>query len=108
MAKQVYDHKWRKLSETIRHMTPYCEDCRDEGVITTAEDMRLDVDHIIPIEVDPSLKYETSNLRVRCIRHHSMKTVRENSHCLDSNLRKPKQWWMSDEWDSDEEQEAPV
>ncbi|WP_345192019.1 hypothetical protein, partial [Gluconacetobacter tumulicola] len=38
MAKQVYDAKWRKLSETIRHMTPYCEDCRAEGVITTAED----------------------------------------------------------------------
>lgn len=26
MTKQVYDAKWRKLSETIRHMTPYCEE----------------------------------------------------------------------------------
>ncbi|WP_062105876.1 HNH endonuclease [Gluconobacter albidus] len=101
MAKPVYDHRWRKVSEAIRHATPYCEDCMDEGTVTTAEDMRLDVDHIIPIEVDPSKKYDADNLRVRCIRHHSIKTCSENNHWNNRELRKPKQWWLSDEWDSD-------
>jgi 5-methylcytosine-specific restriction endonuclease McrA len=61
-----YDYKWRKLSKQLRAIHPWCKQC---GVTKD-----LTVDHIIPlVDLDPSLRYEISNLQVLCRKCNSEK-----------------------------------
>jgi len=51
-------HQWRVLSARIRKQQPWCEHCHATE--------HLQVDHIVPVSVDPSREYDVSNLRVLC------------------------------------------
>ena len=61
-SKGSYDHQWRKLSERTRAEKPLCEDCYAQG---NAEPS-VEVHHIVPIEVNPRLRLEPSNLASLC------------------------------------------
>lgn len=61
-----YDYKWRKLSKQLRAIHPWCKQCGATKDLT--------VDHIIPlVDLDPSLRYEISNLQVLCRKCNSEK-----------------------------------
>ena len=61
-SKGSYDYQWRKLSERIRKERPLCEDCFSEDITSAA----TEVHHIVPIEVNPRLRLEPSNLASLC------------------------------------------
>jgi 5-methylcytosine-specific restriction endonuclease McrA len=62
-AERGYDHKWRTLSADIRRTHRACELCGSTH--------RLQVDHIITIEEDPTLRLARENLRVLCQTHNA-------------------------------------
>jgi 5-methylcytosine-specific restriction enzyme A len=69
-----YDYTWRKLRHAYLSQHPLCEcdRCKSEGLVTPAEV----VDHIVPINDDPSLRLEWSNLRSMSKRCHDAHTAR--------------------------------
>lgn len=73
-AERGYDHRWRKVREFYISHNPLCEDCLDAGIVNAAH---LEVDHVIPIAVRPDLRLSTENLRTRCRRHHTLKTLED-------------------------------
>lgn len=50
--------KWKKLSQKLRRMSPFCELCPATG--------RLTVDHVLPVADYPELAYAVENCRVLC------------------------------------------
>jgi 5-methylcytosine-specific restriction enzyme A len=72
-AQRGYDHAWTLLRQRKVRQDPLCEDCLLEGRTTPA----AEVDHVIPIAKDPSLRLEISNLRSLCKSHHVRKTRRD-------------------------------
>lgn len=66
-----YDHEWRKFSLEYRELNPFCVFCLDEGIYNGKH---IHVDHITPLEVDPSKKYDLTNLRSVCRSHHGQLT----------------------------------
>lgn len=69
-----YDAAWQRLR--IAHLTnsPLCVHCLQEDETVTMAD---DVDHVVPIAVDPSLRLSPDNLQSLCRRHHNIKTASE-------------------------------
>jgi 5-methylcytosine-specific restriction endonuclease McrA len=63
----TYGWKWDQLSRRYRIDNPLCEDCDKNGRIEPSRE----VHHIVPLEVDPSLKYTLSNLVALCRGCHS-------------------------------------
>lgn len=62
-----YGRDWEILrAEYMRHVKRRCEECRRRGYLAIADD----VDHIIPIQDDPDLRLEWSNLQALCRQHH--------------------------------------
>lgn len=57
-GRTATDWRWRKLSQKLRGLSPFCEKC-----LATSD---LTVDHIIPPTERPDLIYEVLNLRVWC------------------------------------------
>ena len=70
----VYDEKWRKFSKNYRNANPFCVECLKLGVHNIHN---IHVDHIIPLEQRPDLKYDTDNLQSLCRSHHGQKTHTE-------------------------------
>lgn len=69
----TYGWRWDCLSRRYRIDNPLCEDCEKNGRVEPSRE----VHHIVPLSVDPSLKYELSNLVALCkgchaIRHRNM------------------------------------
>lgn len=61
-----YDHVWRRLSERYRAQHPLCERCESLGVVRAASE----VHHVIPIDVNPSLRLDPDNLMAVCRECH--------------------------------------
>jgi len=72
-GQRGYDRKWQKLRKYFREISPLCEICLLNGL--TIE--MFDVDHIIPISVDRSLRLKISNLQSLCRPCHNAKTMRD-------------------------------
>lgn len=65
LKEQGFYHKtaWRKIREQALHRDHYlCQECLSHQKITPA----TEVHHIVPLESDPSLGLELSNLRSLC------------------------------------------
>ncbi|WP_448470342.1 HNH endonuclease [Mycolicibacterium sp. XJ870] len=57
-GRTATDWRWRKLSQRLRRLSPFCERCSRTTDLT--------VDHIIPPTERPDLTYTELNLRVWC------------------------------------------
>lgn len=66
-----YDRRWRRLSAIVAAEEPLCRMCLIAGKVTPREH----TDHIIPIEVNPALKYVRENLQSLCRSCHTRKTM---------------------------------
>lgn len=65
---------WIKTRNHKRSINPLCEHCLKEGKVTPMND----VDHVIPVKVDWSLRLTLSNLQSLCRSCHVKKTKEEN------------------------------
>ncbi|WP_203664738.1 HNH endonuclease [Lacticaseibacillus sp. 53-4] len=73
---QFYKSKpWRKLSYSYRLAHPLCERCKANGLYVQADV----VDHIVPIRVDWSRRFDESNLQSLCNACHGVKTKVEDA-----------------------------
>lgn len=70
----TYDEKWRKFSQDYRKKNPFCVECLKLG---NHNIHNIQVDHIIPLEQRPDLKYDVDNLQSLCRSHHGKKTWAE-------------------------------
>lgn len=62
-----YGRDWELLrDEYMASVKSQCEECRRRGYLCMAEE----VDHIIPIQDEPDLRLEWSNLQALCRVHH--------------------------------------
>ncbi len=68
-----YDWAWRKLRLWHLKQHPLCADCEACGRVEPA----VDVDHQVPIAVDPSRRLDPSNLSSLCRRCHNRKTAQQ-------------------------------
>ncbi|MUL78644.1 HNH endonuclease [Mycolicibacterium sp. CBMA 226] len=57
-GRTASDWHWRKLSQKLRRLSPFCEKCLAKTDLT--------VDHLIPISERPDLVHEELNCRVLC------------------------------------------
>ena len=66
---------WKSLRMQVIQEQPLCEVCLAEGRMVSAEE----VDHIVPISVDPDKAFDRANLWGLCKSHHAKKTRLEQS-----------------------------
>lgn len=81
--REVYNSpRWRGLRRKVLRAEPWCRtpDCTN---------LATDVDHIVPIDDDPGLTWEESNLQPLCAKHHGQKTARETWHRKDPEKSSP-------------------
>lgn len=72
-SSERYGHRWAKLSRRFLAEHPLCAHCLLRGRTTAARH----TDHIVPIEDDPSRRYDWDNLQALCPRCHRQKTQRD-------------------------------
>ena len=65
--------RWRKVRKMVLDMNPLCVVCDANGSKVVA----VDVDHIIPLALQPDLAFDTSNLQGLCRSCHNCKTAQE-------------------------------
>ena len=71
---QFYQSKeWREIRSYILSTHPLCTHCLKEDILTPAEE----IDHIIPLHIDPSKRLDLTNLQPLCKKCHSTKTYKE-------------------------------
>jgi 5-methylcytosine-specific restriction endonuclease McrA len=58
------DWRWRKISEKLRRLSPFCE-------VPGCTSKDLTVDHIIPVSERPDLAKDELNCRVLCRSHNA-------------------------------------
>lgn len=71
-AKFYSSALWQKIRNRKMKRDPLCEYCLPDTITTAAE-----VDHIIPIKVDWSLRLVMSNLKSSCHSCHMKKTAED-------------------------------
>lgn len=64
---------WRKLRKIKLNQDPLCEHCKEKGITREA----TDIDHIIPIKVDWSLRLSLDNLQSLCHSCHMKKSFED-------------------------------
>lgn len=64
--------RWKRLRYIKWEQSPWCVDCRAEGVMKPWTDL----DHQVPHRGDYALFWDPKNLVGRCHEHHSAKTRR--------------------------------
>lgn len=69
-----YDYKWREFSKEYRIENPFCVECLKLGNYNCQD---IHVDHIIPLEQRPDLKYDHDNCQSLCRSCHGKKTHKE-------------------------------
>lgn len=85
--------EWKaKRKEILERDNFECQDCKDEGIVTTEYDAILEIDHIKELEDYPELALNNDNLRTRCKSHHNKKHKR-----FEFRENKKKRKW-DDEW----------
>lgn len=68
--RRGYDARWKRLRDVVLSEEPLCRFCAQQGRITEA----TEVDHIVPIAHDPTLRLTRTNLRALCKPCHSRHT----------------------------------
>jgi 5-methylcytosine-specific restriction protein A len=69
-----YDAAWQKIrKQALKRDLYLCQHCKNEGRATSAKD----VDHIIPISIDPSKRLDLANLQSLCRSCHNKKTLED-------------------------------
>lgn len=80
-GRTASDWRWRKLSQKLRRLSPFCE-------VPGCASNDLTVDHVIPPTERPDLTYDELNLRVWCRRHNGSRgnrvTDQERQQVLDA------------------------
>lgn len=74
-TKRGYDYAWSKFRKSYLERNPLCEFCKSNGFLTDA----TEVDHIVTLASNPSLKYDNRNLRPLCKPCHSARTWHDQS-----------------------------
>ncbi len=75
-SERGYDQRWRHVRDIYVRQHPICEVCLEQGTVTL-ESTLIEVDHIIPIMIDPSRRLDSTNLQSLCRRHHQLKTLQD-------------------------------
>lgn len=65
--------EWREMREYRLSQNPLCAKCLEINQLTPA----TEIDHIIPLKIDPSLRLDPNNLQCLCKKCHSEKTYNE-------------------------------
>lgn len=68
-----YDRAWTRLRNHFLAEHPLCRMCEEEGRVAAASE----VDHRVPIAIDPSRRLEWDNLDALCHEHHAVKTAED-------------------------------
>ena len=68
-----YTYRWTKVRNAYIKQHVLCVHCRQAGRLTEA----TEVDHIIPVQVDPNRMYDESNWQSLCKPCHTAKTNRD-------------------------------
>src|ERR1035437_4947759 len=77
-ASRGYDGAWQMVREQALKRDKYlCVACLADGRATPA----VDVDHIIPLNVDPARRLDLSNTQSLCRPHHREKTEIDKHLC---------------------------
>lgn len=69
-SQRGYDREWQRLRERYLSVHQYCH---AEGCGSRSKE----IDHVVPISVDPSKRLVWNNLRAFCKHHHSQRTMRD-------------------------------
>ena len=72
-AKFYSSARWQKLRDRKLKHDPLCKYCEAKGIVTPASE----VDHIVPIEVDWSKRFDWDNLQSLCHSCHMKKTAED-------------------------------
>ncbi|HCG9221686.1 TPA: HNH endonuclease [Vibrio parahaemolyticus] len=80
--------EWRSLRDKKLRKDPLCEDCKDNGFIREGKD----VDHVIEIKDDWSLRLDITNLRTLCRSCHMRKTARERTNRRNESVGRMNRW----------------
>lgn len=72
-TQRGYDRHWRKLRDRFLSDHPLCVSCRAQGRLVEAKE----IDHIIPVQIDPGRMHDESNLQALCKACHTAKTNRD-------------------------------
>ena len=67
--------EWKTLRRYKLFLNPLCEHCKEKDIIKYA----VDVDHIIDIQKDPTLRLDIINLQSLCKECHGKKTYSEHN-----------------------------
>lgn len=90
---------WKDIRMVALERDNYeCQDCKEQGKVTVdsikeagkPKEIKLNVDHIYPIEHYPKLALTLDNLQTLCIYHHNVKEGRI--------FKRKKNKWEDDEW----------
>lgn len=95
--RQFYQSsKWRRLRQAILVRDNFeCQWCKSAGLVTTAHDAVLEVDHIQELEHYPELALDENNLRTLCKACHNKRHERFE---FKVTTEKPQQTFRQDEW----------
>lgn len=95
--RQFYQSsEWRRLRQEILVRDNFeCQWCKAEGLVTTARDSVLEVDHIQELEYYPELALDEANLRTLCKSCHNKRHERFEFKVA---TEKPQQTFRQDEW----------
>ena len=72
-TERGYGGDWQQLSKKIRRNNPLCVDCLEAGRTRPS----IHVHHIVPIDVNPGLRMEESNLVPLCQACHDRRHTDE-------------------------------
>jgi len=72
-TQRGYDYRWQKTRKGYLDHHPLCVLCEAAGRVTAANE----VDHIIPLQVDPMRKYDRTNWQALCKPCHVAKTNKD-------------------------------
>lgn len=70
-----YDSAWRRFRLVYLKRNPLCRHCKHRGEVRSS----TEVDHIIPLQEAPHLKFDEANLQPLCKSCHSVKTAADRS-----------------------------
>ena len=83
-----HTRKWKNLR--LHHILQYplCKACEGKNIVKSADE----VDHIVPVSVEPERFFDPTNLQSLCRNCHWEKTARENSTRPDNLIVEDEKW----------------
>ena len=72
-TQRGYDYRWQQTRKGYLAKHPLCVHCQANGRVTAA----AEIDHIIPIQIEPLRKYDRTNWQALCKSCHSKKTAKD-------------------------------